>query len=129
MTPLVCFLPMLEEPKSDESDQVLAVRREETIQEVRTKFAASHGGKVVDFWRRQYKAHQLTKEGSSWLGVRPEENVRKHLKQGDTQLDLEWVEPPPPPDTYTIALYTRASIEYALMLGENLTIYETLGMY
>ena len=61
--------------------------------------------------------------------VRPEETVGKLLKPDGLELGLEWVNPPRAPGTYTIALRGQGPNEEALMLGEKLTIYETLGMH
>jgi len=94
------------------------VGKEETIQEIRTRFTQSRRG-VVDFWRREHGAHELTKSGLSWLMTRPEEKIKTHLSDNGRMLALEWVEPPPAPRTYTIALHTRGSMEDALMLGEK----------
>ena len=131
MSPLVCFLQMVEEQNSDKSNQVLTLGREETIQEVLTKFARSHPGRprAVDFWRRMHGEHQLTSKNLSWSMVGPKEKVGERLNPDGRTLELEWVAPPRAPQTYTIALRRQGPNEEALMLGEKLTIYETLGIY
>ena len=114
---------------SDESNRALTVERQETIQEVRTKFARAYQEGVVDFWRRMDNPHPHTSGGLFWSMVPPEQNVEQHLNPDGLKLELEWVKPPGAPETYTIALRRQGPKEGPLMLGEKLIIYELLGMY